>query len=75
MGRGSEPMETCSKCGRRVPRSKYIVDKKRYGYGTELGTADDVDLRLTANVGYCISCAKHGKILEKLKRRNTRSSY
>ena len=73
MGRGKEAMEVCSSCGRRVPRSKFIEEKKRYGYSTELGTPEDVNLRLTQKVGYCISCAKHRRILEKLKKRRRRS--
>lgn len=72
MSRGSEPLEVCSKCGRRIPRSKAIQDQKSYSLGTELGTSEDVDLRGRRTVMYCISCAKHGRVLEKLKKKNER---
>ncbi len=71
MGRGNEPTVTCDACGRKVPRSKAVEVIK--GQHFDLGDQKDVVIDLTARkVYYCISCAKHRKIFEKLKRRRRR---
>lgn len=67
MGRGSEPLVTCEKCKRVVPRSK-AVEYVKGGNNYDLGDQTDVVIDITGKtVYYCISCAKHMKLFEKKK--------
>lgn len=73
--RGREHLVLCSACGRRIPRDKAICLKKS-GLGF---LSKDIDLPKDAivDVGvktmcYCISCAKHRHIFEKLRRESKR---
>ncbi len=71
MARGREPLVQCEKCKRMVPRSKAVEVVK--GINFDLGDQKDVTMDLTRRVVYyCISCAKHLHIFEKLKKRNER---
>jgi len=51
-----------------VPRNKAVVFEKVITFNTELKTANDVRFFEKRKVYYCISCAKHRGIFEKLKR-------
>ncbi|MCL4373842.1 MAG: hypothetical protein M1360_03100 [Candidatus Marsarchaeota archaeon] len=66
--RGREPLVRCESCGRTVPRNKAVVFEKAITFNTELKTANDVRFFEKRKVYYCISCAKHRGIFEKLKR-------
>ena len=71
MGRGKEPLVYCDACHRAVPRSKAVAWVK--GMAFDLGEQKDVVLDLTKKVVYyCISCAKHRKLFDKLKKRRRR---
>ena len=72
--RGRERLTTCDSCGRTMPRDKMISFNKMNVYSTELRTADDVRTTTHSENHYCISCAKHRKIFEKLKERAIRQS-
>ncbi|RME80199.1 MAG: hypothetical protein D6769_00255, partial [Methanobacteriota archaeon] len=68
MGRGREPLVTCDKCKRLVPRDKAVQTVK--GMRFDLGEQTDVVLDMTGRVvSYCVSCGKHLKIFEKNKKR------
>ena len=67
MGRGREPLVSCEKCKRRVPRDKAVGARK--GISFDLGEQQDVIMDLTGRqVYYCVSCGKHLKIFEKKKK-------
>ncbi len=51
-----------------VPRNKAVVFEKVITFNTETKTANDVRFFEKRKVYYCISCAKHRGIFEKLKR-------
>jgi len=51
-----------------------ITFNKMNVYSTELRTAEDVRTTTHTENHYCISCAKHRKIFEKLKERAIRQS-
>jgi len=70
--RGREPLTTCAGCGRRIPRDKAVCVKKR-GSGILSKDLDlPKDIVIDVNIQelcYCISCAKHRHIFERLKAR------
>lgn len=66
--RGRDRLETCSSCGRSVPRDKAVSFNQRTRYSTELDGDDDVTYTDFVSVYYCISCAKRRRIFEKKKR-------
>ena len=72
--RGRERLATCDSCGRTMPRDKTITFNKMNVYSTELRTADDVRTTTHSENHYCISCAKHRKIFEKLKNQAIRKA-
>jgi len=51
-----------------------ITYGKRNVYSTELRSADDVKTTTFVESHYCISCAKHRRIFEKLKERAMRQA-
>ncbi len=66
--RGKEQSVTCDSCGRSVPRSKAVAFQKAISFGTELRNPEnDVRFFERRKVYYCISCAKHRGIFERLK--------
>lgn len=65
--RGRETAVTCDSCGRKVPRNKGVAFEKAISFSTDLHTANDVRFFERRRVYYCISCAKHRGIFEKLK--------
>ena len=71
--RGREPLVVCAGCGRRIPRDKAVCIKKK-GNGILSGDLDlPEDTVIDVNVQelcYCISCAKHRHIFEKLKNKS-----
>lgn len=76
--RGRDRLETCSSCGRSVPRDKAVEYSTRTHFTTDL-KEDNVTYTGFRDSYYCISCAKHRKIFEKLKqqaqRQRERDSY
>ena len=70
--RGRERLVTCANCGRSVPRDKAVEDFKRPRYSTDLKGEENVTYVGIVKVHYCISCAKHGRIFERKKRRAQR---
>lgn len=66
--RGREALVSCEACGRKVPRNKAIIDERSIRFNTETHTAHDVRFFEKRKIYYCISCAKHRGIFEKLKR-------
>lgn len=67
--RGRDRPETCSSCGRTVPRDKAVSYTKRSRYSTDLrGKEGDISFQDFRTVYYCVSCAKHRKIFEKKKK-------
>lgn len=70
--RGREPALTCDSCGRKVPRSKAIAYEKGISFSTDMHTPQDVRFFERRTVYYCISCAKHRGIFEKLKEQAAR---
>ncbi len=69
--RGRDRLETCGSCGRSMPRDKAIEYSQRTHFTTDL-KEDNVTFTDYRNTYYCISCAKHRKIFEKLKQQNQR---
>ncbi|MDD5339621.1 MAG: hypothetical protein PHV13_00045 [Candidatus ainarchaeum sp.] len=76
--RGRERLERCVSCGRAVPRDKAVEYSTRTHFTTDL-KEDNVTYTNFSDSYYCISCAKHRGIFEKLKqqaqRRRERDSY
>lgn len=72
--RGRERLGTCDSCGRTMPRDKMVTFNKMNVYSTELRTAEDVRATTHVENHYCISCAKHRKIFEKLRERAARQA-
>jgi ribosomal protein S26 len=74
--RGKEVAVTCDSCGRKVPRNKAVAYEKGISFSTDLHNVNDVRFFEKRKVYYCISCAKHRGIFQKLKeqaeRRNRR---
>jgi ribosomal protein S26 len=64
--RGRDRLETCSGCGRAVPRDKAVEYSHRTHITTDLKEGNVTYTGFTDSY-YCISCAKHRKIFEKLK--------
>jgi ribosomal protein S26 len=62
--RGRQKLETCSSCGRAVPRGKAVEYSSRTHFTTDL-KEDNVTYTGFVDQYYCISCAKHRKIFEK----------
>ncbi len=71
--RGREPPVRCDNCGRMVPRGKAVSEEKRINLGTD---ANEGNIRFftSRKVYYCISCAKHRGIFEKLKQKAQREA-
>jgi len=67
--RGRDAPITCDSCGRKVPRNKAIVDERSISFSTDTHTPQDVRFFERRKVYYCISCAKHKGVFEKLKRK------
>lgn len=72
--RGKETAVTCDSCGRKVPRNKGVAFEKAITFSTDMHTANDVRFFERRKVYYCISCAKHRGIFEKLKEQAKRES-
>ena len=72
--RGKEILVTCDSCGRKVPRNKAVVYERGMSFSTETRTTNDVRFFERLKMTYCISCAKHRGIFEKLKRRSIERS-
>lgn len=70
--RGRETAEICDQCGRKVPRNKAVAYDRGVSFNTELHTTDDRTFFEKKRVYYCISCAKHRGIFEKLKKQAER---
>lgn len=72
--RGRERLERCGSCGRGVPRAKAVSFSRRSVYSTDLKgkDAENVTATIDREMYYCISCAKHRGIFEKLKQRLAR---
>jgi ribosomal protein S26 len=70
--RGRERLERCSSCGRVVPRDKAVEYTRKTTFSTDLKGEDNVTYSDFRSSYYCISCAKHRKIFEKLKQQNQR---
>jgi len=66
--RGRETQVICESCGRKVPRNKGVMFEKAISFSTGMQNANDVRFFERRKVWYCISCAKHRGIFEKLKR-------
>lgn len=66
--RGKETAVVCESCGRKVPRNKGIAFEKAISFNTAMKTTNDVRFFERRKTYYCISCAKHRGIFEKLKR-------
>ncbi|MBN2478363.1 hypothetical protein JXB01_03680 [Candidatus Micrarchaeota archaeon] len=67
--RGRDRPVVCISCGRSVPRTKAVAFEKRSRYSTDLkGKEEDITMFSSAEVYYCISCAKHRKITQKKKK-------
>lgn len=69
--RGRERLETCSSCGRAVPRDKAVEYSSRTHFTTDL-KEDNVTYTGFSDAYYCISCAKHRRIFEKKKQQAQR---
>ncbi|MCX8174618.1 MAG: 40S ribosomal protein S26 [Candidatus Micrarchaeota archaeon] len=67
--RGREKLVTCSSCGRTMPKDKSVKYGRMNVYSTELKSGDDVKATTFVESYYCISCAKHRRIFEKLGRK------
>lgn len=74
MARGHETLVSCDSCGRKIPRNKAVSFDKPVSYSTELKTTADVRFFERRKMTYCISCAKHRGIFEKLKRQSIERS-
>ena len=70
--RGRERSERCEGCGRQFPRHRGVEYTKHTTFSTDLRTGDNVSHSVSLEVWYCLSCAKHRKILEKIKKKNER---
>ncbi len=68
MSRGKDTLVRCESCGRTVPHNKAIVYERGISFSTETRTTQDVRFFERRKTYYCISCAKHRGIFEKLKR-------
>ncbi len=66
--RGSDRLVSCISCGRSVPKNKAIEYERRSRISTDLRDENNVSTFLSNVEKYCISCAKHRKITEKLKK-------
>ncbi len=66
--RGRDTLVNCESCGRAVPRKKAIIYERGISFSTETRTTQDVRFFERRKTHYCISCAKHKGIFEKLKR-------
>jgi ribosomal protein S26 len=72
--RGKETIVVCDNCGRKVPRNKGVAFEKAISFNTGMNTTQDVRFFERRKVYYCISCAKHRGIFEKLKQQSIRHS-
>jgi ribosomal protein S26 len=72
--RGKETIVVCDQCGRKVPRNKGVAFEKGISFNTGMNTTQDVRFFEKRKVYYCISCAKHRGIFEKLKRQAMKKS-
>jgi ribosomal protein S26 len=69
--RGRERLERCVSCGRAVPRDKAVEYSSRTHFTTDL-KEDNVTYTGFTDSYYCISCAKHRGIFERLKQQAQR---
>jgi ribosomal protein S26 len=69
--RGADRLETCTSCGRSVPRNKAVEYSNRTHFTTDL-KEDNVTYTGFRDVYYCISCAKHRGIFEKKRQQAQR---
>jgi ribosomal protein S26 len=69
--RGSDRLERCVSCGRAVPRTKAVEYASRTHFTTDL-KEDNVTYTGFRDSYYCISCAKHRGIFEKLRQQAQR---
>jgi ribosomal protein S26 len=70
--RGRDRLVTCISCGRSVPKNKAIEYERRSRISTDLRDENNVSM-MTSNIEtYCISCGKHRRITEKLKKQAAR---
>lgn len=72
--RGRDTLVTCDSCGRKVPKNKAVSYERGISYSTDLKTTNDVRFFERRTLTYCISCAKHKGIFEKLKQRSIERS-
>ena len=72
--RGKETVVCCDSCGRKVPRNKGVAYERAISFNTEMKTAQDVRFFERRKQWYCISCAKHRGIFEKLKQNAIRKA-
>lgn len=70
--RGKDTSVICDQCGRKVPRGKAVAYERGVSFNTELHTNDDRSFFERKRVYYCISCAKHRGIFEKLRKQAER---
>ncbi|MFH2107018.1 MAG: hypothetical protein ABII22_07200 [Candidatus Micrarchaeota archaeon] len=70
--RGRERLESCEGCGRSFPRHRGVEYSKKSFFSTDLRTGDNVTQSIVVDAWYCLGCAKHRGILEKIKRQNER---
>jgi ribosomal protein S26 len=66
--RGRETAVICESCGRKVPRNKGVAIEKAISFNTGMQNTNDVRFFERRKQWYCVSCAKHRGIFEKLKR-------
>lgn len=66
--RGRDRLATCVSCGRAVPRNKAIEYERRSRISTDLRDENNVSAFISNVEYYCISCGKHRRITEKLKK-------
>ncbi len=69
--RGRDRLERCVSCGRAVPRNKAVEYSTRTHFTTDL-KEDNVTYTGFRDSYYCISCAKHRGIFERLKQQEQR---
>lgn len=72
--RGKDTLVSCESCGRSVPRNKAIIFERGISFNTGMNTVNDVRFFERRKTYYCISCAKHRGIFEKLKRQAIKRS-
>jgi len=66
--RGRDRLVSCISCGRAVPKNKAIEYERRSRISTDLRDGNNVSAFISNIERYCISCGKHRRITEKLKK-------